>query len=218
MHKVSFILNKNSTYLLKPGHSGGYTIIETMIAISLFLVVVFSGLGALLNMNLIHQKSEDMRSIMDNLSFILEDISRNLRTGYNYRCYPSGTWGGDEQQSILNVPQSCDNGGVIVFEETHGNDGDANADDQWVYKVDSTDGVHYNISKSVDGGLTFVQLNIDEVSLTSGSGFSVLGAEAPPGNEQQPFVIIKLMGEITYKDIVTPFSLETAVSQRLIDI
>ncbi len=191
-----------------------------MIAVSLFLVVVFSGLGALLNMNLIHQKSQDMRSIMDNLSFILEDISRNLRTGYNYRCYPSGTWGGDEQQSVLNIPQSCENGGVIVFEETHGIDGDANADDQWVYKIeaDLINPTHFNISKSVDGGLNFVQLNLDEVSLSGGSGFSVLGAEIPPTNEQQPLVIIKLRGEITYKDNVTPFALETSVSQRLIDI
>ena len=64
----------------------GYTIIETMIAISVFLVVVIYGMGSLLSASLLHQKSEDMRSIMDNLSFIMEDMSRNLRTGNSYHC------------------------------------------------------------------------------------------------------------------------------------
>ena len=45
-----------------------------MISISLFLVVVVFGMNALLNANVVHQKSQDMRSILDNLSFILEDM------------------------------------------------------------------------------------------------------------------------------------------------
>src|SRR3972149_4215789 len=65
---------------------GGYTIIETMIAISLFLVIIMAGMGELLNANLLHQKSQNMRSIIDNLSFIMEDMSRNLRTGSKYYC------------------------------------------------------------------------------------------------------------------------------------
>src|SRR3989344_1597850 len=115
----------------------GYTIIETMIAISLFLIVVTIGMGALLNANLIHRKSQDMRSIMDNLSFIMEDMSRNIRTGYNYYCgdtIDTGTVG------------DCDDGGVIVFEYS---EGDTLSDsDQWVYQI-TLDGV---LQRSTDGG------------------------------------------------------------------
>src|SRR3989338_6447949 len=100
----------------------GYTIIETMIAIALFLIVIMAGTGALLNANLLHEKSRDMRSIMDNLSFIMEDMSRNLRTGTNFRCYESGDWDLSfaAPNIDLNNPQSCESGGVIVFEEAHG--------------------------------------------------------------------------------------------------
>ena len=200
--------------LEKTDKQRGYTIIETMIAISVFLIAVMSGMGALLNANLLHQKSQDMRSIIDNLSFIMEDMSRNIRTGYNYRCISDGNF-----SSNINSPRSCNSGGAIAFESASGN---KNLDtDQWVYKIESQDGgVTFNISRSVAGGAagSWVQLNSSEININSFSGFSVVGALPTSGDNQQPFVIIKLVGEINYKDIETPFNLETSVSQRLSDI
>lgn len=176
----------------------GFTIIETMISVALFVVIVMAGMGALLNANLLHQKSQDMRSIMDNLSFMMDDMSRNLRTGYNYHCIDNG-------DLLATNPHTCVSGGGISFKSELG--------PQWVYAI-YPDGT---IQKSVDGGVIFTILTPPEVSINSISSFSVLGAEPPP-NKQQPFVTIKLVGTITYKSIVTPFSLQTSASQRLIDI
>lgn len=187
----------------------GYTIIETMIAVSLFIIIIMAGMEALLNANLLHQKSQSMRSIMDNLSFVTEDMGRNLRTGYNYQCF-------NINQSLspgtLGAPRSCANGWAIAFEAAGGNI--TTYTDQWVYYI-SNDGKIY---KSVDGAQSFVQLTPDEIVVNSISGFSVLGAEPPPADRQQPFVTIRLVGNITFKNVVTPFSLQTSVSQRLIDI
>ncbi len=182
----------------------GFTIIETMIAISLFLIIIMAGMGALLNANLLHQKSQDMRSLVDNLSFVTEDISRNLRTGYDYHCIDDGVL------TTIN-PHSCANGGGISFKTSLG--------DQWVYYIgvnpNITSSTAYSIFKTA-GGET-VQLTPDEVKIDPVSSFSVLGAEPPPGDKQQPFAIIRLVGTITYKGVVSPFSLQTSVSQRLID-
>jgi len=190
----------------------GYTIIETMIAVSLFLIVIMTGMGALLNANSLHQKSENMRSIVDNLSFIIEDISRNLRTGYHYRCIAGLN---DLAPAKVGVAQSGQNCLGIAFEYANGNPGNNN--DQWVYYVDNG-----QIFKSVQGPYipsTFIQLTPDEVVVdTNVSGFSVLGAEGMAKDSQQPFVTIRLVGAINFKEIVTPFSLQTSVSQRLIDI
>jgi prepilin-type N-terminal cleavage/methylation domain-containing protein len=180
---------------IKNNNQRGYTIIETMIAVSIFLVVVMIGMGALLNANSIHQKSQNMRSIMDNLSFIMEDMSRNLRTGTNY---------------VSNTPDE------ISFETSNG--------EQWIYKIEPVN-EYTAISRSINGD-AFIPLNplgeviIGEASsefLTSElySGFSVAGTD--PDDGQQPFVTIKLVGVIRYKDVDTPFSLRTLVSQRLID-
>lgn len=190
----------------------GYTIIETMIAISLFLVVIMAGMGSLLNANVLHQKSRDMRSIIDNLNFIMEDIGRNLRTGYSYHCLT-----GNDNLANSSTPLSCLSGWGIAFEAAGGSS--ATNNDQWVYYIDNG-----KIWKSTDNGTTsFIQLNPAEVFIDSISSFSVLGAEGVAINQQQPFVTIKLVGRITYKpgtssSVVTPFSLQTSISQRLVDI
>jgi len=191
---------------------GGYTIIETMISISIFLVVVLAGMSALLNASGLHQKSQDMRSLTDNLSFIMEEVSRNIRTGSNYRCISNGNF-----STNIDVPQSCSSGGAIAFEYTFG-DPLSNAD-QWVYKIESVDsGATFSISKSVDSGVTWVQLNPSEIVLSGASGFSVLGAGKAPGDSQQPLVLIRLLGTITSKGGVSSFAVQSSVSQRLIDI
>ncbi len=194
-------------------NKSGYTIIETMVAISLFLVVVMLGMGALLNAGEVHKKTQDLRSIMDNMNFIMEDMSRNIRTGFDYRCITDG----DFNTTTIVTPQDCPLGGAIAFESTFGDT--TRNDNQVVYQISSTDGTNFNISKSVDSGATFVQLNPPEISLTSFSGFSVIGsATKGSGDFQQPFVTIKLVGKINYKNTVTTFSIQTSVSQRRIDI
>ena len=195
----------------KARKKGGYTIIETMISVSLFLVILLAGIGAVLNANLLSNKSEDLRSITDNLTFIMEEISRNLRTGYTYHCIDDGDF------TNLDFGDSCEVGGAIAFEEAFGDPADGG--DQWVYKIESVDGGQtYDISKSVDSGLTWTQLNIPEITLTSTSSFSVLGAEPPPGDTQQPHVIIRLIGEIDHRGSVSTFSMQTSIASRLVDI
>jgi hypothetical protein len=183
-----------------------------MISVSLFIIIVTIGMDALLNANLLGIQSQKTRSIMDNMSFVMEDMSRNLRTGINYDCIPYGT-------STMNLPtstiatsgQSC---GGIAFNPASGGT-------MWTYYI-GTNPVNPSISslfKVVDGST--LQLTPDEVSISSVSGFSVLGAESPSAtipDYQQPFVIIRLAGKIQYQKITIPFSLETSVSQRQADL
>ncbi len=187
----------------------GYTIIETMISVSVFLVVVIYGMGALLNAHLLYQKSQDVRSIIDSLNFVMEDISRNIRTGYDYQCFIIGQ---ALSPPLLSDPMSCSSGWGIVFEISGGDS--ATYDDQWAYKIN--DG---KIFKSTDGANNFIQLTPNEVVIDQISSFSVLGAEPPSsGDSQQPLVLIKLIGSINTKDITTSFSLQTSISQRRLDI
>lgn len=197
-------------YFKKNKFTGGYTIIETMIAVSVFLIVVVMGIGALLNVHLINKKSQSMRSIMDSLSFAMEDMSRNIRTGYNYHCIGSA--------SNLDQPEDCINGQGqgIAFECGDNIACDTNEpNDQWVYLISGG-----KLFRSTSGDIVNdikTQMTPDEIVLDEGThNFSVIGSAV--GDGQQPLVIIRLVGEITNKGVNTPFSLQTAVSQRLIDL
>ena len=198
------LLNK----MKKNKEQNGYTLIETMIAISLFIVIVTLGMSALLNANALHLKSQGMRSIMDNLSFIMEDMSTSLRTGHSYDCITSG---GLPSVVVATSGQTC--GGIAFFTDT-GN--------EWVYYIghNINNTKIYSIFKMIytSTGSNNVQLTPDEVSINPVSGFSVLGAESPAdGDTQQPFVTIKLVGDVISQNVDTPFSLQTSVSQRGLD-
>jgi len=182
MQKINLQKNSGFTHQnFQKKISGGFTIIETMIAVALFLIVVTIGIGSLLNTTLLQGKSQDMRSIMDNLSFIMEDMSRNIRTGSNY---------------------SSSDGTQISFTSFD--------DIPYAYNIGLS-----RLDKSIDGG-DWIQLNSSEISFESGSGFTVVGTTID--DNLQPFVTIRLVGKITSKGVVTPFSLQTSVSQRLVDI
>jgi prepilin-type N-terminal cleavage/methylation domain-containing protein len=196
----------------------GFTLIETMIAMAIFIFVVTIGMGALLNVSLIHEKSQDMRSVMDNLSFIMEDMSRNLRTGYNYHC---GNISGAETLQNCTPP----NGGgvassVIFFKPATIASSDANPFDLWGYEIVlDANGTTYDIDKTTNGGQSWVSLNPEAIQIDpTHSGFSVVGTLPPSGsNNQQPFVTIRLVGTVTYQGVSNSFSIQTSVSQRLLN-
>lgn len=188
----------------------GFTIIEVMISIALFTVIVLVGMTALINAANLHNKTAKVRSILDNMSFVMEDMSRNLRTGDTYVCT-------DDLAGTGVLSPDCEDGQQIVFN----NNTAGQAGEQWLYAF-TQDG---NIVKATapDGSpapiLTDgIALNPPEVQLDNSSGFTVTGANTtnPPPDNTQPYVIIRLSGTITYKTDTIPFILETSVSQRLI--
>ena len=178
----------------------GFTIIEMMVAIAVFLVVVTAGIGALLNAYSIHGKSQAVRSMMDNLNFIMDDMSKNIKTGYDYHCIDDV----NVDENHLSTPHNCKSGNGIAFKSSI--DGKI-----WVYVV--SDG---KIQKRVAKG-DFVELNSSGVTIENLDGFSVIGSESFTDG-QQPFTEIRLVGKIIYKNENIPFSLENSVSQRRIDV
>lgn len=223
---VELKLNKMKIY--KNKFKKGFTLLETLVSVSIFTIVITVGLSALLNANSLDHKSKDLRAIIDNLSFIMEDISRNIRVGTHYRCYDAtAAWDGtDYGLPQIEEPRSCTGtvgagAEAIAFEPSNGVDG--NPLDQWVYKLENG-----NIYKSEDGGSSagFSELNKPgEIIINSFSTFSVTGAEDPPptgicnaSNDcQQPLIIIKISGYINYKGTQTPFALQNTISQRFGD-
>ncbi|MCX6753268.1 MAG: prepilin-type N-terminal cleavage/methylation domain-containing protein [Candidatus Nomurabacteria bacterium] len=191
----------------------GFTIIEVMISVALFSVIIIIGVGSLLNASNLHNKSAKVRSILDNLSFVMEDMSRNLRTGSDYSCE-----GGFD----------CTDGKKLIFiNHTPGQSGE-----KWMYvfltrddpsigdlvkivRPSGTPNTDFDAILSAANTADLIPINPEEVQLDSSSGFNVTGAD--PNDPVQPYVTIKLSGKILYKSEEIPFKLQTSISQRLID-
>ena len=68
----------------------GFTLIEMMVAVSIFVIVAFIVTTTLLTMSSAYKKAQKMRVLMDNLSFSIQDMSLAFREGKNYSCLGGG--------------------------------------------------------------------------------------------------------------------------------
>ena len=181
----------------------GFTIIELIVAVSLFIVVSLVSMGALLSIVDVNRKAQSTKSILNNLSFSIESMSKAMRVGSTYHCGSSG---------FIDTPQDCLGGGNwIAFESSSGDRGNPN--DQIVYRINGN-----QLERSINSGASFIGVTAPEVELTAGTGlrFFVLGSS--PADTAQPRIIIIMKGKAGIKDKTsTSFNLQTSVSQRELD-
>lgn len=71
-------------------HTRGFTLVELIVALGLFITVSFIAAGALLSIVDSNRKANAIRTTMDNLNFALESMTREIRTGSSFDCGFSG--------------------------------------------------------------------------------------------------------------------------------
>jgi prepilin-type N-terminal cleavage/methylation domain-containing protein len=62
----------------------GFTLIEVMVSVSIFVIIITIGIGSLLTVNRALQKSRIERQAIDSLSYAMDTMTRRIRTGTNY--------------------------------------------------------------------------------------------------------------------------------------
>ncbi len=189
----------------------GFTLIELMVSVAIFSIVMVIGLGALLSMSAADRKAETIASVMNNLNFAIESMTRNIRTGVDYHC--ATVVGGD-----------CASGSDL-FKFTAANGLET------VYKFDNsalcqqTGAVKGCIVRSTDGGATFLPITAPEVVITNvntstgGLTFYLRGsALGSTGDNSQPNVVITITGYVQVNPTQKAnFALQTSATQRLYD-
>ncbi len=86
--------NKTNNLSMKLKTRRGFTLIEMMVAVSIFVIVAFIVVSTLLTMSYAYKKAQKMRLIMDNFNFSLQSMSLGIREGTAYQtvgCSPAGT-------------------------------------------------------------------------------------------------------------------------------
>ncbi len=200
-------------------NQSGFTLVELMVSLSLFIIVVLALIGSLYTVNDASRRVQAMRTVMDNLNFAMESMSRNIRTSENIYC------GSQLMSSVGNCPLSQDSGPytAISMHSTLGKQqlveyrlNKPSSDANWVIEKRNTEliptpsgGEIINLP-GVSGewiAITSPEINIEKFS------FYVEGAYG--GDGIQPNVIIKIEGVAAIADGATvPFSIQTYLSQR----
>lgn len=189
----------------------GFTLIELMVSVAIFAIIMVISLGALLSISAADRKAETVESVMNNLDFAIESMTRNIRTGYDYHC---GTLtGGDCTSGDTFLKFTAQDGSQVVY---------AFDNSATCGQTGASSGC---IVRSTNGGATYLPITAPEVIITNvagtGSGLKFYLRGSTLGNlgdNIQPNVVITVTGYIKISETQkTPFSVQTSVTQRLYD-
>ncbi len=67
-------------------HTRGFSLIEVLVSLSLFTIVMTISVGVLMILIDSNARAQNMQEVMTNLSFALDSITREIRTGSDYFC------------------------------------------------------------------------------------------------------------------------------------
>jgi len=172
----------------------GFTIVELIVALSLFTVVMMISTGAIVSLADTNKKVQSMRIAMDNLSLALESMSREIRMGTSYYCDPAFV------VDFKSTPQSndCTAGASIAFLAQDGIT-------TMVYDLSGN-----AIRRSKDGGSNFSEITAQEVNISS-LNFYVIGS-AVGGDQARVVIVVKgIAGSL----VTSSFNLQTTVTGRV---
>jgi prepilin-type N-terminal cleavage/methylation domain-containing protein len=187
--------------------NGGFTLIELLIATAVFVSIMTVSLGSVVSILDAGRKARSLKSVMTNLNFTVESMSRDIKFGKNYHCtQPS------EVVTFPPSPQNCTGQNMapqsaISFVSSEG----VNI----IYKLVGT-----QIQKSIDGGTTFLGVTSPEVVIQELKFFVFNSApqSVSPADNAQPRVTMLITGHAGNRpSSQSTFTLQTSVSQRVPD-
>lgn len=189
----------------KKNTNGGFTLIELMVSMAIFMIVMLMALGALVNISNVAKKARAMHQAMDNVNFAMESMTRSLRTGSSYYC---GTITVPYSTTPPAFQADCPGGGDAISFIPQ--EQPSKAQDT-VYKLEGG-----ALKKCVAPSASCIAMTSSDVSVTDLKFFvKGSGLPAPLGSDTtQPSVYIMMKGVVTIGNDKSEFALQTLVSQR----
>lgn len=190
------------TYNSKRRTNSGFTLVELLVSLTLFIVIVLAAITSLYAVNNASRKVNAMRGVLDNLNFAMESMSRTIRTGATIICGGStNPVGASHNCSFPNSTPSSN----LSLHSTLGIEYDIE------YRLNTST---HQIEKKVygTGGTDWLALTAPEINV-QGLYFYVNGADV--ADIDQPSVMVLIQGIATASTGDTaPFTLQTYISQR----
>ena len=202
------LLNKYNTQSLQK--SRGFSLIELLVSISLFTIVLTVAVGGLLVLIDANARAQNMQQVMTELSFAIDSISREVRTGRGLYC--SNT----EPSQSLSETTVRDCNGSVYLSVVEG--GESLTGGQSSKRITfHYDSANEQVRRRVGDGDWF-PLTADDVHITEMFFYVSDSDTGASGNEVQANATIYIEGYVGEKATVdSSFSLQTTISRRIID-
>lgn len=172
-----------------------------LVAVSLFVLVVFISLGALLSIFDANRRSQSSKTVVDNLNFTIDDMARKVRFGTNYHGCTT---------SDLDDPRNCSQGASVLAVDFEG--------DIITYRF-CNGGIKRSITSNGEADCNDSDMNLitSPETVITDAKFYVFGTQS--SDSIQPYVIALIRGYVGNKATAqSSFVIETVMSQRKLDI
>lgn len=203
------ILNKKRKLI------SGFTLVELMIATSLFTIIMLMGVGTLIISSNASRNAQKLRVAVDNVNFAMESMTRELRTGSHFYCSESTV------PMVDGLVKDCVSGNVIAFTPQEV-DGQPKTRAAYVLQKRS-DGT--NTLKRCEGDdsncsdIVSKDVNVETLKFyVEGSYLPDNVVPLPPQTDKiQPSVKVLMSGVVKTKNGSAPFSLQSMAAQRSVE-
>jgi prepilin-type N-terminal cleavage/methylation domain-containing protein len=212
----------------------GFSLIEMIVSLGLFSVVITISVGALLMLIATNEQLQSEQTVMTNLSFALDSMTREIRTGTNYYCDSNTSasnpvsgnifrHGNSLDGTLVNSTNDCPNGLTAAGHKVQGlafiEGGDSVTGSSYyriLYFYDKTDG---KIKRRI--GNAFPQSIVSSGIYITNAEFFVTGSKSlDSDSSQQDQATVTIFIEARESDDPTgkPYRIQTTIVQRALDI
>lgn len=192
----------------------GFSLIEILVSLTIFTIVITITTGSLIVLIDSNNKAQNIQSAVNNLTFALDSMTREIRTGINYYCntYNSKASAGIQNNDSL---RDCTGGGNYLSIIEGGDSLTEGLSSKRVaFYFDNSDGIIYRRLANGD----WQPITSSDVTINT-MEFIVAGTQRGVGNGIQPIATIYIEGEAgEIVNLSTDFQIQTTVTQRTIDI
>ena len=213
----------------------GFSLIEMIVSLGVFSIVITTAIGALLVVIGTNSQLQAEQSVMTNLAFAMDSMTREMRTGYNYYCEQKPNNSGsknifndssDHEDILASSTKDCKTGvnkdpitnannkmqGVSFFEGGNSITGSTGRRIFYYYDKDEK-----KLFRRVGNGPS--QSIVSSGLVITNAEFYVTGSDKLSASDtEQPTVTIYLEAKDTDSTDDKVYHLQTTVTQRTLDI
>jgi prepilin-type N-terminal cleavage/methylation domain-containing protein len=172
----------------------GFTLVETLVSLGIFVIVMTAAVSSLVVVNNAALRAQQMRTLLDNITFAMDSMVRTVRTAEAVSC--------GNTPVLKDCPSGSGKKGASLYvKSTLGQQEDI------VYRLQNG-----TIQKQIGNSANWLDMTSTEITISK-LDFYVTGAE--DSGTTQPLVRIFISGVATTKGgQISPFAFQTAVTPR----